>query len=62
MIYLQLVNGAAFKVKRAELAGIEGEMWVCRDAKHRLVLALDRKIVAMYSQDAPSHSRATELP
>ena len=62
MIYVQLVNGAAFKVKRAKQVRIEGEMWVCRDAKRRLVLALNRKIVAMYSQEAPSESQATELP
>ena len=62
MIYLQLVNGAAFKVKRAKRARLEGEMWVCRDAQRRIVLALDRKVVAMYSQDAPSESQARELP
>jgi hypothetical protein len=62
MIYLQLVNGAAFKVKRAKRVRIEGEMWVCRDSQRRIVLALDRKIVAMYSQEAPAESQATELP
>jgi len=62
MIYFQLVNGGAFKLKRAKRVRIEGELWVCRDAQRRIVLALDRKLVAMYSHDAPSESNTRELP
>ena len=62
MIYLKLVNGADFKVKRAMWAGIEQTMWVCRDAEKRIVMALDRQSVAAYSQVPPPGSEATELP
>jgi len=62
MIYLQLVNGAAFKIARAEQARLEGEMWVCRDAESNIVLALDRKVVAIHSRRPLNASQMTELP
>jgi hypothetical protein len=62
MIYLQLVNGAAFKMGRAERANIEHEMWVCRDAQDKIILALDRRIVAAYSGLAPPAFQGIEVP